>query len=588
MSIDRNKDQEPDYCWYSFHTKDRTPIGPHRFDFVANVGIGMAARVKGSTPVPTIGIWHSKGWSEYTETYLGIMTECEINSSNFASNSPWIANGGIYHQVVHSRSGHGNKLSYIRVGGNAYIKQLHPGNHDDNFYTTTLAPINVCGGEIEECYLTGRQTERQPSEYVTTEGHAYFWCNGGYIHEFLGAYMEPVNGNVTAKIDHGLIDNFYGGGANANKPVTGNINLTVNNSYVKFFCGGPKVGDMSNGTAITINADGTTFGEFYGGGYGGTALTRVRAEQNSGVNFDNDLDFPIAFTFYTKARLERNGEINEFGTGYDFEYFLYSGGNGTGVARFYVDYASLSLATVQQVTATLVNCTLLSDFYGGGCQGRVEGNITSTLKNCIVNGSAFAGGYTATATPCLVYPTTQPAYSKYIKAIGSFTPFGTVTPNICYWTQVTNLKEPYADIDKKEIYTTVDMSKMGEVQGNTTLTITGSTQIAGSVYGGGNMSKVVDGQTMVIVNGADVLINNSVFGGGNQAEVTGNTNVYVKDGRINGNVFGGGNLAKVEGKTTVVIGDSNNPEFKFDDMEEKDEIELGAPERDPNRHSATE
>ena len=552
MSIDRNKDQEPDYCWYSYHTTDRTTIGPHRFDFVPNVGLGMAARVKGSTPVPTIGIWHSRGWSEYTETYLGIMTECEINSSYFDGaygsgqygQCPWIANGGIYHQVVHCRGGAGNQLSYIRVGGNAYIKQLHPGNHDDNSHTTTLAPINVCGGEIDECYLTGRQ----PS--ATTTGNALFWCNGGYIHEFLGAYMEPVNGSVTAKIDHGLIDNFYGGGANANKPVTGNINITVNNSYVKFFCGGPKVGDMNNGTAITINADGTTFGEFYGGGYGGTALTRVRAAQNSGVSFSNDLDFPLDFTNYTNARLKKNGNNNEFGSGYDFEYFLYSGGNGTGVARFYVDYASLSLATVQKVTSTLSNCTILQDFYGGGCQGRVAGDVSSTLTSCRVHGNVFGGGYTATATPCLVYPTTKPTYSKYIKATGAFTQFGTVEPTTCYWVQVSTLKEPYADIAKQEIYTTVDMSVMGEVTGNTTLRVDGSSQVNGGVYGGGNMSKV-KGTTTVTIETEETYLVNEVYGGANRADVGDNTTVNILAGKI-GNVFGANNQSGTKNKAITV------------------------------------
>ena len=559
MSIDRDKDQEPDYCWYSYHTTDRTTIGPHRFDFIANVGLGMAARVKGSTPVPTIGIWHSRGWSEYTETYLGIMTECEINSSYFdgayggGQNGlcPWIANGGIYHQVVHSRGGAGNQLSYIRVGGKAYIKQLHPGNHDDNFHTTTLAPINVCGGEIEECYLTGRQHK------ATTTGNALFWCNGGYIHDFLGAYMEPVNGSVTAKIDHGLIDNFYGGGANANKPVTGNINLTINNSYVKFFCGGPKVGDMSNGTAITINADGTTFGEFYGGGYGGTALTREMKQQNASVSFGNDLEFPLSFSNYTGVRLGKHGNVNEIGVGYDFEYFLYSGGSGIGVARFYVDYASLSLATVQKVTSTLSNCTILQDFYGGGCQGRVAGDVNSTLTSCRVVGSVFGGGYTATATPCLVYKDESPTYSKYLKATGSFTPFGTVDPETYYWVQVNNITTP-ADEGKKEIYTTVDMSLMGEVAGKTTLRVDGASQVLGGVYGGGNMSRV-KGATNVTVETTDTYLINEVYGGANRADVGDNTTVNILSGKI-GNVFGANNQSGTKSKdiTVNVAGGTSN------------------------------
>jgi hypothetical protein len=63
MSVDEDCNQEPDYGWYSYHSSaDRTDIPPMRFDFVPNIGIGMAARTTGSTPYPTIGIWHSHGW----------------------------------------------------------------------------------------------------------------------------------------------------------------------------------------------------------------------------------------------------------------------------------------------------------------------------------------------------------------------------------------------------------------------------------------------------------------------------------------------------------------------------------------------
>ena len=86
MSVDEDNNQEPDYGWYSYHNIDRTAIPPMRFDFVPNIGIGMAARVTGSQAYPTIGIWHTRGWFELTETSLSFMSECEINSYNFTNN----------------------------------------------------------------------------------------------------------------------------------------------------------------------------------------------------------------------------------------------------------------------------------------------------------------------------------------------------------------------------------------------------------------------------------------------------------------------------------------------------------------------
>lgn len=532
MSVDNNNDQEPDYCFYQYHSvgPGRSLIHPVRFDFLTSPGIGMAAHIEEGSAVPGIGIWHCKGWYEQTETYLGIMNECEMRPANFLVESPWILNGGIFEEInVSSTNEYGNqkesKLSYIKIGGNALVNKFYPGvqHANDDSYVTTLKPVYVSGGEVKSCYMTGKQPQ-----YTTTVGNVDFYCNGGYIHEFLGAYMEPLAADATINVhaDHALIDNFYGGGANENYGTPGNINITMNNSRVNFFCGGPKYGNMSNEKTITINASGSTFGQFYGGGYGGTALTRNMKVTES-PNFSGNLTYPHNFTNYTDDRLQ--SKALGVGVGYDFEFFLYAGGgsdgSGKGVARFFVDYARLSLATAGSIKSTLTNCTILGDYYGGGCQGRVEGNVTSTLTGCTVNGNIFAGGYTAAATPCYVYPTTQPTYSTFKSTLGIFTPFGTTTPDTYVWTQAT-ASQAAGTVSGNTIYTDVDMTKMGEVDGNTTIKIKGSSHIHGSVFGGGNASKVI-----------------------------GNTHVHIQGGTIDGNVFGAGNQAEVTGKTEVVIGE---------------------------------
>ena len=332
-------------------------------------------------------------------------------------------------------------------------------------------------------------------------------------------------------MDHGLVDYFFGGGANESYGTNGDISLKINNSYIKFFCGGPKYGNMATGKTITIVANGTTFGEFYGGGYGGTALTRNQeaALAGSGLPLDDDELFPLSFDNYTSKRLKNTNGLG-VAVGYNLKFSYYAGGNGLGVSNFDVDYARLSLAQTNQISSTLNNCTILQDFYGGGCQGRVTGEVKSTLTNCTVLGSAFAGGYTAAVTPISVYPTDPPTYSKYIKALGSFTPFGTTPPETYKWKQATDGHAAgTVDTENKYIYTDVDMSKMGEVNGQTTIEIKGTTSNS-HIYG-------------------------SVFGGGNASKVIGNTHVHIQGGTIDGNVFGAGNQAEVTGKTEVVIGE---------------------------------
>lgn len=536
MSADNDFDQEPDYCFYQYHChgSGRSMVHPIRFDFLTSPGIGMAAHIEEGTKMPSIGIWHGKGWFEQTETFLAYMTECELRPANYLTESPWILNGGIFEKIVVQTTseydgGVGNSkrnenhLTYLKIGGNAYINELHPGTHSGYADLITLKPIYVSGGEIVQCYMTGKET----STSANTAGDVNFYCNGGYIHEFLGAYLEKQNGNINVRMDHGRVDNFYGGGANETHGTNGNINLILNNSYIEFFCGGPKYGNMATDKTITINANETTFGKFYGGGYGGTALTRNEeaALAGSGLPLNDDTTFPLNFSNYTSKRLKNTNGLG-VAVGYNFKFTYYAGGNGLGVSNFDVDYARLSLAQTNQISSTLNNCTVLYDFYGGGCQGRVKGNITSELTNCRILGNAFAGGYTAAATPISVYPIDPPTYSKYIKALGSFTPFGTIPPETYKWKQATDGHAAgTVDTENKYIYTDVDMSKMGEVNGQTTIVIKGTTSIEGSVFGGGNASKVI-----------------------------GNTHVHIQGGTINGSVFGAGNQAEVTGKTEVVIG----------------------------------
>ena len=561
MSIDKNNDQEPDYACYTYTSNpkesSRTTTPPLRWDFITAPGIGMAARVSGSSAFPGIGIWHTKGWFETTETYLGLHNEAEINPSEKHDNwiSPWITNGGIFKQVISNYDGEKdlrtNNNGYIRMGGKVLVEQFHPGNHEEKSFTTYLMPVNVSGGEILECYMTGRAGS---TDNPQTVGDVRFWSNGGYIHKFLGAYMAPVNGNVKAEIHHAIIDEFYGGGANANKPVSGNIDVTVNHSLVDNYTGGPMVGDMNIGTHVTTAAEGTTFGNYYGGGYGGTSLARKTVYDGIHkveVSISDNLPYPASFANYVGRRLKYD---NQYGvaTDYGFEYFFAAGGDGNLISRFFVDYATLSLATVRSVTNNLTNCLVKSDFYGGGRQGYVDGNVTSVLNNTNVNGNAFGAGYTGKMINADVATETQPQYSTYLFDLGVITPFGKTEYETFTWQKVTDMNVPASNSAKK-LYTTTDMSLMGKVKGDVSITITGSSVIGGNLFGGGNQADVL-GKTSVIMPSAESVINGTVYGGGNESNIEGSTDVKITGGTINGDLFGGGNMGRVTESSKVYIG----------------------------------
>ncbi len=561
MSIDKNNDQEPDYCCYTYTSNpdqsSRTTTPPLRWDFITAPGIGMAARVSGSSAFPGIGIWHTKGWYETTETYLGLHTEAEINPSEKNGNwmSPWIINGGIYKSIISNYDGEKdlrtNNNGYIRMGGNVYVEKFHPGNHEEKNFTTYLMPVNVSGGEIVECYMTGRAGA---TDYPQTAGNVRFWSNGGYIHNFLGAYMAPVNGDVTARINRTVIDEFYGGGSDANRIVSGKINVTANNSWIAYYVGGPKVGDMNENTSVETNARGTHFGNYYGGGYGGTSLSRKTvydAVHKVEVSISDDLRYPASFANYVGRRLHYDGSYG-VAIDYGFEYFFAAGGNGNLVSRFFVDYATLSLATVREVKNTLKDCIIDRDFYGGGRQGYVSGNVTSVLDNTTVNGNAFGAGYTGKMINADVATESQPNYSTYLFELGVITPFGATEYETFTWQKAANMNVP-ASNEAKKLYTTTDMSLMGKVEGKVAITVKGTSVIGGNLFGGGNQADVV-GATQVIMPSDETTINGTVYGGGNESNIEGSTDVRITGGTINGNLFGGGNMGRVTESSNVYVG----------------------------------
>ena len=82
-----------------------------------------------------------------------------------------------------------------------------------------------------------------------------------------------------------------------------------------------------------------------------------------------------------------------------------------------------------------------------------------------------------------------------------------------------------ANSGKWYIYTTENLTGLGTVSGNVTLSIEGTTEV-----------------------------DENVFGGGAQSAVGGDCTVYLsEEANIAGNVFGGGDRGVIEGSTTVNI-----------------------------------
>ena len=589
-SIDLDGDNEPDYS-FMLRFDSRKGFHPVRYDFLNLVGLGMAQKSTGGKGTYNFGILQPKYWFEVTNTALFRVTQMEYDAISGRVAAPIILHGGVIEQWVSCQATENNKVTYFHVGGNVWFKEFHLGCHQDKSDKKTKhPPVSVTGGDYDAFYLTGL--------YATTinyNDNAECYINGGRFGTVAGAGMEGIgnasthaNGNIVWQIDHADIEEFYGGGINAAKPIEGNITTIINNSNVDLFCGGPKFGDMYTGRTVTTTATDCTFGTYFGAGYGGNSYNRAApfnftwdTDVNYVIEGDSDKAYNVDWDKWIKGEIKASGNDSNPNTGdysngveytgYNQDYisefggvsvridyqFLPNSNNKTNVARLFLDFVSFSLATTHDVKSTLTDCTVTGNFYGGGSLGKVTGDVTSTLTDCTVNGNAFGAGFSATLPTVEVMKTggfkKQPYYDKNL---GVYLPGEYKESDTYTWEHANTVDETANAIDKDDnhhvLYTTEDLnnSNLGSVAGNVSLTIKGTngkgsvigtegdtTGEKGNVFGGGDQSYVTPS-----------VVNNQPVAG------TGNTTVTLQGNtQVLGNVFGGGNKGDVKGNTEVNI-----------------------------------
>lgn len=574
MSVDTDNDHEPDYSLI-YHHKRRSNITPIRFDFLNIPGTAQAQKPNGASLICNFTIFKTRGWFEITNTALVHSDQLEYENADLGGvtkiDAPLILLGGDFDQFVSTQSSEvAGHTIYIHVGSNVRIHEFGLGTHSDGNKSTPHVPVSVTGGEFPGFYLTG--TYNANAKERTDNAECYI--SGGYFHEAAGASQEGINGNVHWQIYNADIDQFFGGGINEAKPIQGTVTTDIYNSHVTLFCGGPKFGNMTTGKTVTTNAEGCTFGNYFGAGYGGNSYSRKKYYDNSG-----NQNWTTLQNYYVNDKGEYyNGTSTgssqtsgkDYGkkgpgvaTDFDYEFFVWS--SGTTGARLFVKFVSFSLAQCDNVSSTLKKCTINENFYGGGSLGKVSGTATSELEDCTVMGNAFGAGYSATLPTIPVRDggfTTNPNYNQNS---GMFEP-GVYTGTTEYtWKQVASYPaEGGAGFDGTQVITTqnLDKTNLGSV-GNVQLTIKGTTEVKGSVYGGGEES-VVTGNTVVNITGGTIGTTGkggatwgNVYGGGKGKEkdvtaglVKGNTNINIsqaenKTTKILHNVYGGGAYGSV-------------------------------------------
>ena len=570
MSVDQDNDHEPDYSLI-YHHKSRVAICPIRFDFLNIPGTAQAQKPNGASLICNFTIFKTKGWFEVTNTssFYSSQLEYENKTSITKTDAPLILLGGVIDQFVSTQSTKvDGKTIYIHVGSNVWINEFGMGTHSDGSESTPHVPVSVTGGEFPGFYLTG--TYKADAQVRTDNAECYI--SGGYFHEVAGASLEQIDGNVRWQIYNADIDNFFGGGINDAKPITGNVTTDIYNSHVTLFCGGPKFGNMQANKNVTTNAEGCTFGKFFGAGYGGTSIAKKKYYDLDTYNWTTLQSYYTTDRgkyfdgITTKSSYVSGKDYGKKGPGVatDFEYEFFVWTSGATGARLYVNFAAFSLAQCNDVSSTLKNCTVETNFYGGGNLGKVVGTATSVLEDCTVKGSVYGAGYSASLPTVEVRDAGFTKDPNYNSQSGMFEPgvfSGTTTftwQNAAAAGKTLTNGQSGSDLSNHILYTNTVLTGLGEVA-KSVLTINGTTTVAHSVYGGGEESGVA-GNTEVSVTGGTIGTTGeggaeygNVYGGGKgKADdvtagiVKGSTNVSISGSpTILHNVYGGGAYGSV-------------------------------------------
>ncbi|MBO4753737.1 MAG: hypothetical protein J5543_04025 [Bacteroidales bacterium] len=575
-SVDLDQDNEPDYSFIFSH-HNRQAVSPIRFDFLNVVGTAQAQKPNGTSRLLNVSIFKPKGWFEVTNTCNIYFVQFEGDNGN-KTPAPIIFLGGVFDQFTSTQNQEvTTSQQYIHLGSNAWFKTFGNGTHGDGWSFTSHVPVSVTGGDFEGFYLSG--VYRPDAGIQQDDAECYI--SSGRFNEVAGAAQQMIDGDVHWQIYNADITNFYGGGLNAAKPITGDITVDITNSCVETYCGGPKFGDMQkSGTTfstkystnqagsstvtysraiskdgkVTTNATGCEFNNFFGAGYGGTSYSELKFHDATSYNFStlqnnytNDRG-----KYFTGQNTQYKSSYGNKGPGvatdFSYEFFIWS--TGLVGARFYVKYASFSLAQCNDVESKLKDCIINTNFYGGGSIGKVVGTATSELENCTVSGSVYAGGYSASLPTIPIRSAGFTTLPKFNNQSGMFEPGVFSDATDFDWTSGT-LTENATAIDesggKHDIFTDVDLTTLGEVE-QTNLTIKGTTTVGGSVYGGGEESAVGD-ETEVNVEGG--AIGTDVFGGGKEGDVGGSVVVNMQGGSVTGSLYGGGALANTNIKNVT-------------------------------------
>ena len=504
----------------------------------------IAALVNGKVYVK-IGLQTQQG-----DNAVGPTVQGEIYGCNNLNGSP---QDDVFVDIYHTQ--HNNTNQYP-TGNNAIttLEQLAAAtsNYDQPAYANNFALSAVYGGGNKAAYTPAGKTTQ-----VTIWG-----CQENTIQTVYGGGNAADATNVSVIIKGGRFDRVFGGGNGYSQ--TGNH-------------GNPGQPYYNPGADITESAATVIEGGLYRQVFGGS--NQYGDVASASLTFDKDPDCVLllneAFGGANEADIQ--GDVTTTLACSDLQIGTFYGGsnladiiNGNVTLNVYGgtynDVFGGSKGSGNKAASIQGNVDL--NLYGGemnnafgGCD--VNGNITGKISvnvldmektNCgLAVHNIYGGGRDATYTPTSSEatgsnnsPVVNLIHGEVSKKTGGNGKDGNVFGG-AYGADATVTASPKVNIGYNSA--TMSGSVPSTLPTGYTLPTTYAVTVAGNVYGGGDLAKVL-GNTSVNIQKASMenaatTVTNNVYGGGNQANVSGSSVVSVTGGNVTGDVYGGGALAHV-------------------------------------------
>lgn len=470
--------------------------------------------------IVTNGAYYGYGVSEnntvYSEKSFVVHVKSGKIGNSFTINNSYTADAAqAFYIGIAANRVRGHRILYMEGGEVASIAGGIDATANQNNNSVT---VRMTGGHVRGAVYGGaaRSAAYGNRNLIVTGGSITGWIGGGCNGEAYpaGQTSEDTYGGIT----NGATKVYFGGTATCGGTGS-NVNINGSQGGIVFGAGkgvegNTTSGRMSQGTTVVVADECNIERNVYGGGNFGYAQTSTTVYVSGGT---------VQGSVFGGSNQNNGPVINITMVGGLIEGGLYGGSNTLG---------TISNDITMQVNGGQVGTSSSNaNIHGGGygTNTAVNGNVSLTL-----------GASTSATDSVTVYGNVYGGSA-----------LGGVNDNANDNTTVT--------MNKALINGNLFGGALGNgatVTGRITVNVNGG-RIDGNLFGGGDAAAYSHGGDFPVVNMTGGLVTN-LFGGGrgNTAAVTGNPQMTLSgNAHVTGNVYGGGDAAQVSGQTNVILRD---------------------------------